>query len=82
MKEIDKLISTKETEISRLEKMFSNPDSFERPQKLTLAGEEYQDLQRDIGILWQEWQNLAMRLDEIGSLSNDTRQSYHTNATE
>ncbi len=47
--------------------LFSNPDNFDDPVDMVLKGQEYEALKVKVQELWNEWETLSSRADEIDS---------------
>ena len=54
-----------EKRLGQLDKMFSNSEEFKDVNELTLLGEEYRMLKKEIGILWDKWETLSAEADLI-----------------
>ncbi len=55
-----------EARISELETMFSNPELFDDPSRITASGEEYRLLKEETKFLWEEWERLSLASESIG----------------
>ena len=55
-----------EARISELETMFSNPELFDDPSKITASAEEYRSLKEETKSLWQEWERLSLASESVG----------------
>ena len=65
--EINTSLTEFEELISQIEMLFSNPDNFDDPVDLVLKGQEYEALKVKVQELWNEWETLSSRADEIDS---------------
>ena len=65
IEEIDVLLSDRETRITELETMFSQPDKSFGPAQFASAGEEYRVLKEEAGSLWEEWERLSLEAENI-----------------
>ena len=65
IEEIDVLLSDRETRITELETMFSQPDKSFGPAQFASAGEEYRVLKEETGSLWEEWERLSLEAENI-----------------
>ena len=54
-----------EARIGELEAMFSNPDLFDDPSKITASGEEYRLLKEETKSLWEEWERLSLASESV-----------------
>ena len=67
IEEIDVSLSERESRITELETMFSQPDQSEGPAHFASAGEEYRLLKEEAGSLWEEWERLSIEAEDINS---------------
>ena len=67
IEEIDVLLSDRESRITELEAMFSQPDRSLGPAQFASAGEEYRVLKEEAGALWEEWEKLSLEAEGIDS---------------
>ena len=67
IEEIDASLSKRESRITELESMFSQPDQSDGPAHFAAAGEEYRVLKEEAGSLWEEWESLSLEAEEIDS---------------
>ncbi len=65
IEEINASLSDRESRISALEAMFSQPDRFDGPAQLASAGEQYRVLKEEAGSLWEEWERLSVEAEEV-----------------
>ena len=65
IEEINATLSDRESRISALEAMFSQPDRFDGPGQLASAGEQYRVLKEEAGSLWEEWERLSVEAEEV-----------------
>ena len=65
IEEIDVSLSERESRITELEAMFSQPDQSDGPAHFASAGEEYRVLKEEAGSLWDEWERLSLEAEDI-----------------
>ena len=65
IEELSVSLSERESRITELEAMFSQPDRFEGPARMALAGEEYGALKEEAGTLWEEWERLSLEAEDV-----------------
>ena len=65
IEELSASLSDRESRITELEAMFSQPDRFDGPAHLASAGEEYGVLKEETGLLWEEWERLSLEAEEV-----------------
>ncbi len=65
IEEIDASLSERESRITELEAMFSQPDQSDGPAHFASAGEEYRVLKEEAGSLWEEWERLSLEAEDI-----------------
>ena len=56
-----------ETRIAELEAMFSSPDLFDEPTQIVSSGEQYRVLKEEVQSLWDEWERLALEVENVDS---------------
>lgn len=59
-------LNEREARINELEAMFSNPDMFDDPSRITASGEEYRLLKDETKALWEEWERLSLESESVG----------------
>ncbi len=59
-------LNDREARIGELEAMFSNPDLFDDPSRITAFGEEYRLLKEETKSLWEEWERLSLESESVG----------------
>ena len=59
-------LNDREARIGKLEAMFSNPDLFDDPSRITASGEEYRLLKEETKALWEEWERLSLESESVG----------------
>ena len=59
-------LNDREARIGELEAMFSNPDMFDDPSRITASGEEYRLLKEETKALWEEWERLSLESESVG----------------
>ena len=59
-------LTDNEARISELETMFSNPELFDDPSKITASAEQYHSLKEETKSLWQEWERLSLASESVG----------------
>jgi ATP-binding cassette subfamily F protein 3 len=67
IEEINVSLTDGETKIAELENMFSSPGQFDGPDELVSTGEQYTVLKRETESLWEEWETLSLRAEDIDS---------------
>ena len=67
IEEIDVSLSERESRITELETMFSQPDQSDGPAHFASAAEEYRVLKEEAGALWEEWEKLSIEAEDIDS---------------
>ncbi len=67
IEEIDVSLSDREARITELETMFSQPDQSDNPAHFASAGEEYRVLKEEAESLWEEWERLTLKAENIDS---------------
>ncbi len=65
IEELSVSLSERESRITELEAMFSQPDRFEGPGHMASAGEEYGALKEEAGTLWEEWERLSLEAEDV-----------------
>ena len=65
IEQISSSLGNHEKRLGQLDKMFSNSEEFKDVNELTLLGEEYRMLKKEIGILWDKWETLSAEADLI-----------------
>ncbi len=65
IEEVGASLSDRESRITELEAMFSQPDRFDGPAHLVSAGEEYGVLKQEEGLLWEEWERLSLEAEAV-----------------
>ena len=65
--ELDVSISDHEARIAELEAMFARPDQFDEPDQIAASGKQYRALKEETQALWQEWERLSTRAENIDS---------------
>ncbi len=67
IEEISVCLSDREAQITELEGMFSRPDKFDDPAQLATSGEQYTVLKEETESLWEEWEKLSLKAEDIDS---------------
>ena len=67
IEEVGVSLSGRESRITELEAMFSQPDRFDGPAHLASAGEEYGVLKEEARLLWEEWERLSLEAEDVES---------------
>jgi ATP-binding cassette subfamily F protein 3 len=67
IEEINVSLSARETKITELEAMFSQPDQFDDPRQLASKAEQYAVLKEETESLWEEWERLSLLAEDIDS---------------
>ena len=62
-----------ETRIAELEAMFSSPDLFDEPTQIVSSGEQYRVLKEEVQSLWDEWERLTLKAEDVDSKLTDLK---------
>ena len=67
IEEINESLAGNEARITELDTMFANPDLYDEPARIADLGKEYRVLKEETGSLWEEWETLASKAENIAS---------------
>ena len=68
IKDIDASLADRETRLAELEAMFSSPGQFDGPAQIAASGEQYRVLKEETQSLWEEWESLTLKAENIDSM--------------
>ena len=68
IKNIDASLADRETRLAELEAMFSSPAQFDGPAQIAASGEQYRVLKEETQSLWEEWESLTLKAENIDSM--------------
>ena len=67
IEEINESLAGNEARITELDTMFANPGLYDDPTRVADLGKEYRVLKEETGSLWEEWETLASKAENIAS---------------
>ena len=65
IEKVSTTLNSREAQISQIEGLFSNPSQFDDGNQLVTLGKEYQTLKLEMQHLWQEWEELSLKIDKV-----------------
>ena len=65
IEELSRTLSEREARISELDAEFANPELYDDPERIAASGKEYRALKYEVARLWEEWERVSVKAEEV-----------------